>query len=241
MNKLRLSLFIPIFAASGTVYASWSPVIELYAAETWVQWDENYHVDLEDRPGLPLPPDRYAADSSQEEAFGWGAMLGVEWNKKGTPWYLQGGITYDYVTAAPVDGEIYVIDDPNRNNFAFSYNVQHQRVGLALKGLWKCENWFPYIEGGVGQAWNRVTDYEQEIISPTAPFVQPVTGETHRDFSYTLGAGLERGFGKHWRVGLGYAYTDAGKIRVENENTAKSANANNIQLQQILLSINYIG
>lgn len=127
----------------------------------------------------------------------------------------QFGIALAGASNIKLEGDIWEDSDPNFNNFIYTYKVNHLRIAAKGKLLvnWK-HSVSPYISASLGVGFTHAHDYAitPKIIEevPAPPFLN----HTNTNFSYTLGAGLQKRISNHVRAGIGYEFADWGKSQL---------------------------
>lgn len=129
----------------------------------------------------------------------------------------QFGLSFAGTSLAHLNGNIWEDADPEFNNYTYAYQVGLMR--LALKGKLLSNKYrmvLPYVSGSVGIGFNRAQNF---VITPIiieevpAPFF---TNSTQVSFSYSVGAGFQKSFHKHFQAILGYEFVDWGKSQLGN-------------------------
>lgn len=111
------------------------------------------------------------------------------------------------------------LDDPSTTLYDYSFNINSLRLMAEAQLSWTLGNVVPFIQGGIGPAWNRLSGYSEAPVNNSG-FVALPPFQTHNNtnFAYQAGAGLGYGFNfaghcsefKHERLALGYRYANLG-------------------------------
>jgi len=127
----------------------------------------------------------------------------------------QIGLAVAAASNTRLSGSIWDDADPQFNNYVYRYHIQHTHIAvkgklLAEKGYWLT----PWVSGSVGVGFNRAHAFEN---TPTIfeTFPNPnFASHTKTDFTYTLGAGVQRALSAHWQAGVGYEFSDWGQSQL---------------------------
>jgi opacity protein-like surface antigen len=96
----------------------------------------------------------------------------------------------------------------------YGYNVITREVLVEGKLLtnWR-QRYYPYVSLGVGEAFNNVSGYQ--ISTPSLLTKTPLySAARNHSFAYRLGIGMDVELIPHVRMGLGYRFSDLGKINL---------------------------
>ncbi len=116
----------------------------------------------------------------------------------------------------------------------YQYRVQSQQLLLESKFLMPlAKRWYPYLNVGLGTAFNRAYAYQEQ------GFAAPFPDHTDVNFSYEVGAGLEAMVVPHLRLGVNYRFAALGpaELGVLNGGTLRQSQLN---AQILLLQASYI-
>jgi opacity protein-like surface antigen len=210
---------------------AWEPIVGVRAGVNWIDVSQN------DVNTVGKGDDRYKRDTN-ETNVGWGAFAGAEW-EVADEWFVQAGLSYDLFDRTNIDGDITLWGEPDQHEFDYQYKLLHQRANAEFKLLKEWRRWYPYLTGALGIAWNKTSDYKETSHDPYAPASDYLEGETSTQFTWSVGAGVERELTDNWRVGLGYLYTDAGSAELKSKVTGDTLEQK-FSTQQLVLQINYI-
>lgn len=161
-----------------------------------------------------LPPfyNTYTDTNSTDNEWLGGVTLGANIPINAV-WSSQVGVSYYQNSGFQARGDVYqLVGSPFNNNVGYQYYVSSRRVLLESKLLYTCGNIFhPYIDAGVGEAFNESHDYSELVYDGTAsPMGQPFANHTNNNFTYIAGFGVDIDAGKRVRLGVGYRYVDLG-------------------------------
>ncbi len=124
----------------------------------------------------------------------------------------QLGLAVAATSHAKPSGSIWDDADPQFNNYVYRYHIQHTHIAVKGKLLAERGYWLtPWISGSVGVGFNKSRDFEN---TPTIFEALPnpnFASHTKSDFTYTLGAGVQKALNAHWQAGVGYEFADWGR------------------------------
>lgn len=144
---------------------------------------------------------------------------------------------------AKMSGDIWEDGDPDFNDFIYRYKTNHGHVALKGKILTRPLPMQAYVSGSVGVGFNRAHDFiiMQKVVEQLPP--PEFQSHTTTAFTYTLGAGLQRAMGEHWRAGVGYEFADWGKSRLSRgvaQTLGTGLQLSHLYTHQLQLSISFI-
>lgn len=110
--------------------------------------------------------------------------------------------------------------DPAFLLYHYKFNARSTRLMAEANLSWIVKSFMPFINAGIGTAWNYAFGYSESVATPDG-FVAlpPFKAHTNTRFAYQVGFGL--GYAFDWcpraafpreRISLGYRYVDAGNI-----------------------------
>ena len=172
---------------------------------------------------------------------------GYVWShpKKWLP-FTSLGLEYSYYMPAKVKGVIEENSDPEMANLNYKYKIAHHNLQLIGKAdIFRWKNFMPYVSGGAGVSWNRVSDYREEQsaegqISRTYP---EFGNKTKLNFSYSLGTGVDYVFTRNLWGGLGYRFDHFGWEKTGDTTSDKFLDKNlknTSKAHTILFSLRYL-
>ena len=186
----------------------------------------------------------YVDTNSSDAEWVGGLFLGVAFNLNSI-WSSQLGISYYQNSAFQSRGDQYYFGDPNFNDVGYEYYMTSHRLLAEAKLLYTVKNIFhPYVDVGVGEAFNNAEDYSEHPydttgVSTGAPFGNHSTG----NFTYTAGLGVDMDVSKQVRMGVGYRYADLGKVGLGTSSLQADTNTlqkNSITSNEFLFQISTI-
>ncbi len=161
----------------------------------------------------PIPANTYQSTNSQDTQFLGGIFLGAEFNLNSL-WNWQWGLSYFQNSALEAKGQVVQFGSPNLN---YAYDITSRRILAETKLLYTFRQIFhPYLNAGVGEAFNRANNYIEYPIDDGAgvPMSQPFSGNSTHCFTYAAGLGIDIDATNRIRFGFGYRYADLGKAEL---------------------------
>jgi opacity protein-like surface antigen len=166
----------------------------------------------------------------------WGGFAGVEWQVKPL-WTLQTGVAYYQPVSIVVRGNESqgVIGSPETTDFyTYRYTITPQQVLAEAKLLYTFkEKYFPFVLVGMGASFDSVRSYG--INYPAfLTFVPEFSSHNVTAFSYRLGIGLDYATSDDLRVGIGYYFSDFGKVQTGSGHVDDYGVRTNLQQPHLL-------
>jgi opacity protein-like surface antigen len=180
-----------------------------------------------------------------------GGFLGVEHLLAFHGLYLQAGVEYTNNNNVSLQGLNYVGDEPaTYTKYDYRYSVSTEQWLAMVRLLATTHEIFhPYLFLGLGTALNQVNTFSLSTQEVGSINVAP-TYDNHaaRNFSYSIGLGVDTDINKHLRLGFGYRFSSfgkeclgAGKIAVNNYSSSLPFTlcALNTYANQLVAQISY--
>jgi opacity protein-like surface antigen len=112
------------------------------------------------------------------------------------------------------------IGDPSSTLYNYQYHVNSTRLIFEAQFAWTLlEKFAPFINMGIGPAWNRLGDYKENPVDSTGYVaLPPFQSHNNTNFAYQIGLGIGYSFNfdrhvadyQHERISLGYRYVNLG-------------------------------
>ena len=141
-----------------------------------------------------------------------------------------------------VEGTIRQFSLPEFENYNYQYQLRSQTLLAKAKiDLYRYKNLMPFITGGLGIAWNTFKDYDEDDLPDITPRDNPnFRNNTHSDFAYVLGAGLDYILTDQFWLTLEYNYGYLGEAQSTASNNYAHENfATTVTANTLLLNITY--
>jgi opacity protein-like surface antigen len=176
-----------------------------------------------------------------------GGLIGVELDFE-EDWALQTGVSYYQTTPFSLEGTLVQnsgVTDPNHNSYSYditSYQILWESKLLANWG--EEYRYHPYVSAGIGASINRARNYETDV-NPLRTFTPIYEDKNQTAFSYSFGLGLDYDVTHHFRLGLGYRFTDLGKAalgegKIDGVPVGHTLEQKNIYAQEIIMQLSYL-
>lgn len=159
---------------------------------------------------------------------------------------LQGqlGLAVAVTSNAKLSGNIWDDADATFNNYSYSYQVQHTHVAvkgklLADRGYWVV----PWVGASLGVGFNRAHDFQNTPLISQAVTMANFSSNSQTSFTYTLGAGVQKGLNQHWQIGVGYEFADWGQSelsRASGQTLNSGLSLNHLYTNGVLFNLTYL-
>lgn len=127
---------------------------------------------------------------------------------------LQAGINYNQTGSLSSHGTlIQGIDMGSANVYQYHFSIITRQLLLMGKLLTTFKQYFhPYVMAGMGAAFNNANNFYTSV-PPLLTFTKMYSHNMTTSFSYALGLGLDTDLTNNLRFGIGYRFTNLGKIQ----------------------------
>jgi len=244
LKTIFLSLFSCCFAITALAgeirYKSYDYFISISAGPSWTNVNSTQNIALQPdvvNTYISQNPSKTNILANGEIFFGFQSYFFKQIQS-------QYGLALYASSTKKLNGYIQVDGDPNFQNYADQYQLNHEHI--ALKSKWIFENSFntnPYVSGSLGVGFNHSHGYSITPLIFQAVPMPAFQANTEISLSYSVGAGFQRNLNKHVKVALGYQLVSWGKSHLApaNEQTSSSGlNLNNLYTQGIEFNLNYL-
>ena len=176
--------------------------------------------------------DMYPTTSSSSTSASGGLNGGVEFFDENMNFSIAAGLGLYTAQNYKYNGNLVEMadDDPSTRTSLYNYRYKVGSTRIMVEGQlnWLIENFAPFINVGVGGAWNTASNYSElpDVIS--YPPLPPFSSNTTSSIAYQAGVGLSylfnttKGYSyfKSERLSLAYRYTSLGKVQFGNRGSA---------------------
>lgn len=132
-------------------------------------------------------------------------------------WLVQPGVEFYQTGKFPVMGTFLQGSSvQSQDQFTYKYDIQASQVMADAKLLYRPYWIHPYIQGGIGASFNQATNYSTNV-PPFLTFTRKYENTSTWSFAYVVGAGFDADLTESIRLGLGYRFTNAGTVKLEDE------------------------
>jgi opacity protein-like surface antigen len=141
------------------------------------------------------------------------------------------------------------INDGIYDALDYSFRVESSQFMFESRFSYVLYNWQPFVLAGIGEAWNRLKNYNEVAADPSSSAVAMNPGfssNTHHNFAYELGVGIQHSLFEdqkrriHYMASVGYRYFNLGKGNLgalPEQTTIDRLQIKNIYTQGIAFSI----
>lgn len=185
-----------------------------------------------------------------------GLSGGYEWKERGRLPAMALGIGA-YTTPSEYHYNGTVIETsqggPSNRLYTNNFHISTTRVMLEGKLSWllsvRDQTFLPYIDAGIGSAWNHASDYTETVATSNGYLPLPgFQSKTSGHFAYQVGAGAGYAFNipfsqavatfKHERVSLGYRFSGLGgaSFGIRNASYPYALNTGTLTTQDVYLN-----
>lgn len=212
---------IGLINCSGKVVAQ---TISIHDRANWfisigagVQFPEfNPSITVNNNSGFPHPYNEDIYSTIQNSKAVIGAEGGRRWERD-SRWLnaYSLGLFYQYFFATNAGRTVMQYSLPEFTNYNVSWNLSSNLLLATAKlNLFESVSKVsPFINGGMGVAFNHSSDYAEFALSGVTPRVSPgFANNTTSQFAYALGVGIDYQIRPPLVVSLGYNYQNLGKF-----------------------------
>lgn len=246
MNKKRtlLRLITIYLIPFGTALAQeqsmlQGSIVTLSAGPAWYHAGKTQTLALQ-----PELTNTYVARVTNEVLASGELFLGLQ--RPISPLFFgQLGLAVATSSYARLQGSIWETADPTFDNFTYQYNLSHTH--LAIKGKLLSDRLndtvSPYVSASLGVGFNRSYQFS---MTPTIFEVVPqplFQSHTQISFVYTLGTGIQKSLNQHWRIGIGYEFSNWGNSHLAaapGQTINQSLELSHLYTNQLQCNISYL-
>ncbi|ARM35193.1 hypothetical protein B0B39_17485 [Legionella longbeachae] len=192
----------------------------------------------------PYNYDQYSITSDKGAVIA--ATVGRRWQKDHI-WFpsYSLGLFWQYFFKTQLNGQITQYSLPQFTNYNYHFDFTSNLLLISGKmNLFKHGMFSPYINGGIGSSFNKVSNYNETALEGVTPRVSPGfrTANTS-EFAYNIGAGIDIHLLSRFIFSLGYIYQDLGPYPSGNGTgtwSNQSLNPGSYHSNEILASMSYL-
>lgn len=168
-----------------------------------------------------IPPDRYNSPKVKQRPLV-SLSAGYVWARS-SQWlpFVSLGLEYSYFFPEKAEGSVEDYSEEEDENHMCKYNLTHQTLYLQGKiDVVRWQRWMPYVSAKLGSSWNKFSNFnEQRITDVDSTHENPqFPNNTTKNFSYSLGAGVDYIFTQNLWGSLGYRFDHIGYIQTDASN-----------------------
>jgi opacity protein-like surface antigen len=193
----------PLFAAPGNKY------IDLSVGGSFASL--NNSVPQISYSSGALVTDSYPLNSTETSASIFSIRSGYEFKgEKERPAIAIGLGFYSNLADMNFSGQV-TENIPGSDPYNYAYAINSTRLMAEIQLTWMLGKWVPFINIGLGPAWNRMDNYTETAVgSGSYPPLPPFQPQTNVNLAYQAGLGLSMLFHVQERISLGYRYVNLG-------------------------------
>jgi opacity protein-like surface antigen len=242
--KCLASLILFFCATNAFAASNWRPVLTIGGGTAFVS-------NIGQGQTFPIvDPETdqyyiYSPHNSSQNAGLINAFVGVE-TIVYPQWLLQTGLDYSQATSFYTSGTLTQgVDVQSQDSYNYHYNLVTRQLLFAGKLLYTyAERYHAYVFAGLGAAFNQASNYSTNVPA-FLTFTRVYQANDTTSFSYAAGFGIDVDLTAHLRFGIGYRYTDLGKLSLGNAtintiNVSGSLSQSNLYASQLLAQISLL-
>jgi len=141
--------------------------------------------------------------------------------------------------------------DPSSTLYNYHYHINTTRLMAEMQLTWILAYVSPFINLGVGPAWNRASGYKETAVTSTGyPPLPPFHSQTNLNCAYQAGLGISTAFNfcenqscvQQERVSVGYRYVYLGKTAFGTRGSAYpyQLNTGSLMLNDVYFSYTHL-
>lgn len=193
----------------------------------------------------PFDHDIYSTSNPNQGIFG--VMAGRRWQRD-NQWFpsYSLGVFYQYFFEINAGGVVTQYSLPEFTNYKYNLNLASNLVMAAAKlNLFEfAQKASPFINGGIGGAFNKSSGYSEVALAGVTPRVSPgFANHTTNQFAYMIGAGIDYKIKPQWIVSVGYNYVNLGNFssgQGAQTWSNQSLNLGRYQSSDVFASVSYL-
>lgn len=164
-------------------------------------------------------------------------------NQQWFPAYAA-SLYYNHLFSTNIGNQITQYSIPEFKNYIYDWKVSSDvLLALAKLNLFNYEQFSPFIQVGIGAAFNHASDYSEAALPNVTQRISPAfTDNTNSAFAYALGIGVDWSINAHFALSVGYQFQDMGTVYSGHGASTWSGDAlktTTYQTNLALLKINY--
>lgn len=185
------------------------------AEALWANVGNSTTVDNGSDFPAPANVDFYSVNNNTQASPGIALSSGYRWqrNQKYIPSYLL-AVRYQHLFNHQITGTVEQNSLPEFTNYSFGMGTTTDVVSAYSKiDLFQYNRIMPYIDGGIGAAFNHTTRYQEAASPGVTQRVSPAfTQQTRNTFAYNVGAGIDVILTPQVIMSVGYDYQSFGAL-----------------------------
>ena len=204
----------------------------------------NSNIGVNNNTGFPAPYNEDIYSTSDTEQAIIGVMAGRRWERDSywLPAYSL-GIYYQYFFPKDVGETVMLYSLPEFTSYKWNLSSNLVLASGKLNLLQYADNFSPFINGGIGVAFNNANGYSEVALPGTARVSPAFTNNTTSQFAYALGAGIDYKVMQQLIVSVGYNYQNLGRFSSGpglQTWSGQSLNFGTYQSNDVFASVSYL-
>lgn len=187
--------------------------LSIGAAEQYPMFDSGMNVDNGSDFSAPYNYDTYTTQRHPSPMMI--LAVGRRWVRD-TKWLssFSMGLSYQNLFATNAGGRVIQYSDPEFTNYNYHLNLSSNILMAFVKAnLFSYRFVSPYVNVGVGCAFNRTSNYTETALPNVTPRVSPgFASETLNQFAYQAGVGVDFQLTRQLILSAGYEYLNLGSF-----------------------------
>lgn len=155
----------------------------------------------------------------------------------------QLGLSVAATTNIHLKGDIWLDDDPDFNNFAYSYKIKHTHVAVRGKLYKEIRHVIAaYLGASIGVGFNHAYHYLNVPKLPEMRAEPPFPSNNNKAFTYTLDVGIHKNINECWAIEIGYEFMDWGKTyldRAVDQSSGIGLNLNHVYTNALQVGLSF--
>lgn len=199
-------------------FKNYRPVVTIFGGPSWI----NLHNRSMSLAGTDDETFTYQTKNPGSANGYGGGFLGVEWTLPYHNFFIQLGVEYDKFGSTKLKGSSLAgIQDDTSTSYQYSYQIATQQAIAAVKLLGILDipkvmshQLYPYFSVALGAAFNKARSFTTSTAEDvcSANLTPTFANGSDTNFSYNIGLGVDTDIAPHFRLGIGYRYSNFGQI-----------------------------
>lgn len=186
----------------------------VYAGPAWGS-HRTMFVDNNSDASAPFNLDTFTVNQVENPQGMLGVSAGYRWMRE-AQWMPVASLNFRYhhLFAHDVFGNVIPFSEPEFTNYTYGVDLSSNSYMAAGKlDLLRFNSLLPYVSGGIGVAYNKMNNYFEQPFPGVFPRESPAfAGGVNREFTWSLGFGLDYQFSPRTTVSAGYEYQSYGRF-----------------------------
>jgi opacity protein-like surface antigen len=246
MKIKLLVIMVALNLVINSVYANYNPYISIIGGFSWAKIDKSQTLNfLDNLNNIYKSTAKYNSTPTIGIAGGFFVPVPII-----SPIKLQLGLGLYRTLNFKAKGDVYKISETSTPNTFYRYRLYSTRLMAEARFSRKIivkklpyQVFFPYINIGMGAAFNKAYNYYERAATDTDVPTPPFSNRTTTAFAAQIGAGINLQFKPHWLIGIGYQLAYLGKAKFglsPAQNTSEVLKTKDIYTNSVLANLTYV-